>query len=601
MLGSAVPLPSRSDLARAGVLTLFLCYAASPLPLRHCARTEADSVYGLLVADDASTLGGKVDEKEPEAPNVVMHMVKQLMPGQDLTRVTIPSFFLENRSLLEKLADVMMHPHLIVNVASLEDPADRMVSVLRWFMSGWHYKTSGVKKPYNPVIGETFGCVWTHEDGSRSQYFAEQVSHRPPVSAMFLENRQRNITANAHVWTKSRFKAPQTAQSIMEGGIRLRLTNLDEDYFLTMPSFFAHGLLVGTLRMEIGGTAHIICEKTGLRTEINFKQKPMIGGDANVVSGTIKQGKKKLFDFAGKWDAVINITDRRGGKKTDVLVDVRTEPIAAKEALPVDLQGPWESRRLWHGVTEALSARPKVDWMHVDRLKGAIEDAQRLLPCHQEGDAKEPWNTKRFHLVPFRNPLTGTTEEVWEMDLSVYRPYGEGERANNVIWLSRMTPDVRTGDPDPLPGIGADAVGAAQATSIASGGDVGSGDVAAAGGAGGAGGAKPAAKEPAAETSATADVSAPSAPSEAAAPSATIEASAPSAPEAVGVVDDGAGAGAPPAGAATATTAAAAAAPALPNAVGPTDRDGSDGDADAVESARRVVRRSLDSAETTFV
>jgi hypothetical protein len=29
------------------------------------------------------------------------------MPGQDLTRVTIPSFFLEPRSLLERLADTL--------------------------------------------------------------------------------------------------------------------------------------------------------------------------------------------------------------------------------------------------------------------------------------------------------------------------------------------------------------------------------------------------------------------------------------------------------------------------------------------------------------
>ena len=43
------------------------------------------------------------------------------------------------------------------------------------FLSGWHYRTIGVKKPFNPIIGETFACYWKHADGSRSQYFAEQV------------------------------------------------------------------------------------------------------------------------------------------------------------------------------------------------------------------------------------------------------------------------------------------------------------------------------------------------------------------------------------------------------------------------------------------
>lgn len=38
------------------------------------------------------------------------------MPGQDLTRVLIPVFFLESRSLLEKFTDILMHVNL------LEDP-----------------------------------------------------------------------------------------------------------------------------------------------------------------------------------------------------------------------------------------------------------------------------------------------------------------------------------------------------------------------------------------------------------------------------------------------------------------------------------------------
>ena len=27
-------------------------------------------------------------------------------------------------------------------------------ALLRWYLSGWHFKTLGVKKPYNPIVGE---------------------------------------------------------------------------------------------------------------------------------------------------------------------------------------------------------------------------------------------------------------------------------------------------------------------------------------------------------------------------------------------------------------------------------------------------------------
>lgn len=178
---------------------------------------------------------------------LLSHAVKSLMPGQDLTRVTIPAFFLEPRSLLERMADTMMHPDLMLNVSDMEDPLERFKSVVRWYLSGWHYKTVcrgfvsvaselflclrtfnypchislflqvGVKKPYNPIIGETFACFWDHEDGSRSQYFAEQVLHRPPISAIYFENRQHNMSASAHIWTKSQFSAPQTTKSILDG------------------------------------------------------------------------------------------------------------------------------------------------------------------------------------------------------------------------------------------------------------------------------------------------------------------------------------------------------------------------------------------------
>ena len=63
--------------------------------------------------------------------------VKQLMPGQDLTRVTIPAFFLEARSLLERMADTQMHPDLLLNVSTLPDPVDRIKAVTKWCVRVW--------------------------------------------------------------------------------------------------------------------------------------------------------------------------------------------------------------------------------------------------------------------------------------------------------------------------------------------------------------------------------------------------------------------------------------------------------------------------------
>ena len=63
------------------------------------------------------------------------------MPGQDLTRVTIPSFFLEPRSLLERLADTLMHPDVLLRASQAATPLERIKGVVAWFLSGFHYKT----------------------------------------------------------------------------------------------------------------------------------------------------------------------------------------------------------------------------------------------------------------------------------------------------------------------------------------------------------------------------------------------------------------------------------------------------------------------------
>jgi hypothetical protein len=161
----------------------------------------------------------------------------------------------------------------------------------------------GVQKPYNPIIGETFSCFWKHADGSRSQYFAEQVLHRPPISAIFFENKAHNLSASAHVWTKSQFSAPQTVKSILDGACILTLADKGEQYYFTFPTYYAHGLLVGTLRMEIGDSVHIVCAKTGLRADIEFHQKPTFGGadKQHAVDGYIRRmpaGTKGALEYA---------------------------------------------------------------------------------------------------------------------------------------------------------------------------------------------------------------------------------------------------------------------------------------------------------------
>lgn len=133
--------------------------------------------------------------------NVVTHLLSQVKIGMDLTKVVLPTFILERRSLLEMYADYFAHPDLFLKIADLKDPKERMVQVVRWYLSAYHAgrKSTVAKKPYNPILGEIFQCHWDVNtqsdipDGTaaadgpvpwcrRDQltFIAEQVSHHPP-------------------------------------------------------------------------------------------------------------------------------------------------------------------------------------------------------------------------------------------------------------------------------------------------------------------------------------------------------------------------------------------------------------------------------------
>ena len=47
-------------------------------------------------------------------------------------------------------------------IPDMPTPKDRMIQVVRWYLGMFHAgrPSEVAKKPYNPIIGETFKCYW---------------------------------------------------------------------------------------------------------------------------------------------------------------------------------------------------------------------------------------------------------------------------------------------------------------------------------------------------------------------------------------------------------------------------------------------------------
>lgn len=95
------------------------------------------------------------------------------------------------------------------------------------------------------------------------------------MSAFYVTNRQGGFAISASILAKSKFYGNSTS-AVLDGVAILTLLPRGEDYTLTIPYAHCKGILMGTLSMELGGSVYIDCEKTGYRTELEFKLKVRI-------------------------------------------------------------------------------------------------------------------------------------------------------------------------------------------------------------------------------------------------------------------------------------------------------------------------------------
>ena len=273
-----------------------------------------------------------------------------------------------------------------------DDPLERMVAVVQWYMSGYHTKPKGCKKPYNPILGEHFYCRWQSDDFGTTQLLSEQVSHHPPISAFHVVNRQQNFVLDGCLQPRSKFMG-NSAASILEGHASLHFLNRGEEYIITFPSYVVKGILVGALKMEISGKTTIKCAQTGYTAEIEFKTKGTFFGrsDENAAKVLIKHGKDKLYSVAGRWDQVLTLKNEGTGEESEFF-NAETFPRAQKLVRKEEDQSEFESRRLWSNVTAALK---KNDQDTATTEKTALEDAQRATR-NERKEKGEEWTPRFF-------------------------------------------------------------------------------------------------------------------------------------------------------------------------------------------------------------
>ncbi|KAL1236904.1 Oxysterol-binding protein-related protein [Trichinella pseudospiralis] len=313
--------------------------------------------------------------QKPKKKDTLLTVTSHLKLGTDMTKVALPSVCMRGYSLLE---------------------------IAFYFAFGDDVS----HKPYNPVQGETFTCSWVQsiEDTNyrrrRIRFHAEQISHRPPSTAIFASSSSGNLFFNATICHKATFMGNSISVTCF-GDAKLAVSTSDvgdgsskrwEVYQIGFPSLLARSILTEPW-MELGGKFQISCQQTEMSAAVTFHTKPFYFSKLNRVTVEAKTASGHAFcRMQGDWRYAIHIELQNGSTE---MIDVPSIAKAIRLIRPLEKQAENESRVVWKNVTDCLR---NGDLTAADEAKVAVEQLNRNKPASNKYSAFKPLVDSTFFI-----------------------------------------------------------------------------------------------------------------------------------------------------------------------------------------------------------
>ncbi|KVH87439.1 Oxysterol-binding protein [Cynara cardunculus var. scolymus] len=372
------------------------------------------------------------DYRAPNLLHRILALLKNVRPGSDLTRFSLPPIFNIPKSQLQCYGESVycVNSDMLTKCANGETPLERFISVVAWTISTLRPLMFGVA-PYNPILGETH-----HVSRGNLNVLLEQVSHHPPVTALHATNEKDKIEMTWCQYAIPKFyginkdsivllvkhtpyslgrgqrwdilglfgfflynyAAPlyhigTSIETQVLGKRQLKLLNNGETYVMNSPNLVIKFLPVPDV--EWLGNVTVRCQETGLEAELCFKGTSFLGrrGNYRSIKGKILSSMKTIYEISGHWDRTVTIKDISNGKMT---VIYRAKDVISAMKTPV--------------VKDVKS------WDKAKDSKTAIEDKERELVRNRISKG-EAWVPNHFVLSNCKQE-TGEWEWEWE-DLDV--------------------------------------------------------------------------------------------------------------------------------------------------------------------------------------
>jgi hypothetical protein len=362
-----------------------------------------------------------VQAPKVQPPSLIAFFRKNV--GKDMSTIAMPVSANEPTSALQRLAEQLEYSELLdAAVAAAPETGERLVYMAAFAISAFsnaRVKDRAVRKPFNPMLGETYELV-REDKGYR--FFAEKVVHRPVRMACQAEAQEwtfvQSPTPMQKFWGKS-------AEINTEGRVRIFLHASGEHYSWTSATSYLRNVIAGEKYLEPSGTMTIVSEVTGAKAVCTFKAGGMFAGRSEEVSVEVfdNTGSVLPMGATGKWTSELQLTNngQPTGKtvwKVGDLVDkpekhygLTTFAAALNQITPIEENhiAPTDSR-----LRPDQRALEDGDVDRAEALKARLEERQRarrrVLEEHGE-EYKPRWFTK----VGTVEAAALGDEEVWRL------------------------------------------------------------------------------------------------------------------------------------------------------------------------------------------
>uniref|UniRef100_A0A8D1T1M3 Oxysterol-binding protein n=1 Tax=Sus scrofa TaxID=9823 RepID=A0A8D1T1M3_PIG len=234
----------------------------------------------------------------PNSSNISLWNILRNNIGKDLSKVAMPVELNEPLNTLQRLCEELEYSELLDQAAQMPSALERMVYVAAFAVSAYasSYFRAG-SKPFNPVLGETYECI---REDKGFQFFSEQVSHHPPISACHAES--RNFVFWQDVRWKNKFWG-KSMEIVPIGTTHVTLPAFGDHFEWNKVTSCIHNILSGQRWIEHYGEIVIKnLNDDSCHCKVNFIKAKYWSTNAHEIEGTVfdKNGKAvhRLF---GKW------------------------------------------------------------------------------------------------------------------------------------------------------------------------------------------------------------------------------------------------------------------------------------------------------------